>query len=94
MCDLVVQEKAISVRNEFGLHARPAARIAREAQKFSSIIRIAMHDREIDAKSILDILSLAAPRGTDLFLKAEGCDAKEAVQEISRLFEEHFGEEG
>ena len=93
VCDAVVQEKAISVQNEFGLHARPAARIAQEAQKFSSVIRIGMQDREIDAKSILDILSLAAPRGTDLSLKAEGCDALEAVQRIAHLFEERFGEE-
>ncbi|MFA6809998.1 MAG: HPr family phosphocarrier protein [Desulfoplanes sp.] len=92
MCDAVVQEKAISVQNEFGLHARPAAQIAQEAQKFSSVIHIGMQGREIDAKSILDILSLAAPRGTDLFLKAEGCDAYEAVQRIARLFEERFGE--
>lgn len=93
MCDVIVQEKTLSVQNEFGLHARPAAKIAKEAQKFSSAIRILMDDREIDAKSILDILSLAAPRGTALSLKAEGKDAAEAVHSIAELFAGRFGED-
>ena len=93
VCDVVVQEQIISVRNELGIHARPAAQIAQTAQKYAAAVKIALDDREIDAKSILDILSLAAPRGTDLCIKAKGHDAREAVTHIVRLFEERFGED-
>ncbi|WP_462323287.1 HPr family phosphocarrier protein [Desulfoplanes sp.] len=89
----VVEEKTISVQNELGLHARPAAKIAQAAQKYSASIHIKIAEREIDAKSILDILSLAAPMGTDVAVKASGHDATEAVSDIVRLFKERFGEE-
>ena len=93
VCDAVVLEKTIRVRNELGLHARPAAQIAQTAQKYAAAVKIALKEREIDAKSILDILSLAAPRGTDLCIRAQGCDAQEAVTNIVRLFEDRFGED-
>ncbi len=93
MCEVAVQEQTIRVRNELGLHARPAAQIAQTAQKFVAAVNIALDDREIDAKSILDILSLAAPRGTDLCIRARGDDAHEAVINIVRLFEDRFGED-
>jgi len=93
VCDGVVLEKTISVRNELGLHARPAAQLAQIAQKYAATIKIVLDEREIDAKSILDILSLAAQRGTDLCIKAWGSDADEAVTNIVRLFEERFGED-
>ncbi len=93
MCDGVVLEKTISVRNELGLHARPAAQLAQIAQNYGATVKIVLDEREIDAKSILDILSLAAPRGADLCIKAQGSDAHEAVTKIVRLFEERFGED-
>ncbi|HKK33014.1 MAG TPA: HPr family phosphocarrier protein [Desulfomicrobiaceae bacterium] len=83
----------VSVRNELGLHARPAARIAQEAQKYEANIFFCQDEREVDAKSILDILTLAAPRGSGLRIKAYGADAREALASISRLFEERFGED-
>ena len=83
----------VSVINELGLHARPAARIAQEAQKYEADICFYQDEREIDAKSILDILTLAAPQGSDLQIKAHGCDAREALNSIIRLFEERFGED-
>jgi phosphocarrier protein len=93
VCDAVVLEQTISVRNELGLHARPAAQIAQTAQKYAATVKITLAEREIDAKSILDILSLAAPRGTDLSIKAQGDDAREAMTSIVRLFEDRFGED-
>jgi phosphocarrier protein len=89
--ETLVQE--VSVSNELGLHARPAARIAQEAQKYEAEICFCQDEREIDAKSILDILTLAAPRGSGLRIKARGSDAREALASLCRLFEERFGEE-
>ncbi|WP_460033769.1 HPr family phosphocarrier protein [Megalodesulfovibrio paquesii] len=81
------------VLNELGLHARPAAVLAQEAQKFQSDIQIRLEDQEVDAKSILDILSLAASRGSELELMARGVDAREAVDRLSHCFSTRFGEE-
>ncbi len=86
-------ETTISLHNEFGLHARPAGRIAREAQQFESRIWIGFDDREVDAKSILDILSLAAPNGSDLRILAQGRDARQAVEHLQTLFRELVKEE-
>lgn len=88
-----VQEMVIQVRNSLGLHARPAGKISQEAQRYASSITIHSHDVEADAKSILDVLTLAAPQGTELTLRAQGPDAALALQGLSRLFEEKFGEE-
>lgn len=88
-----VQEKVILVGNSLGLHARPAGKISQEAQRFSAAITVVSSDMEADAKSILDLLSLAAPQGTELRLRAHGPDAVEAISSLSRLFEDMFGEE-
>lgn len=89
--ETLVQE--VNVLNELGLHARPAARIAQEAQKFEADISFCQDEREIDAKSILDILTLAAPQGSGLRIKAHGNDAREALESICRLFKDRFGED-
>lgn len=83
----------VRVANELGLHARPAARLAQEAQKFASAIILASDSQEVDAKSILDILTLAAPRGCGLTIKASGGDARAAVERLTGLFRERFGED-
>ena len=88
-----MQEKVIVVANSLGLHARPAGKISREAQRFAATITLCAHESEADAKSIFDILTLAAPQGTELILRAHGPDAALALQSLSRLFEEKFGEE-
>lgn len=83
----------VCVVNELGLHARPAARLAQEAQKFHSAIFLVADSQQVDAKSILDILTLAAPRGCGLTIRASGDDAREAVERITGLFRERFGED-
>jgi len=88
-----VQEKIIRVSNSLGLHARPAGKISQEAQRYAASITVHSKDMEADAKSILDLLSLAAPQGTELRLRAQGPDAAEAISGVSRLFEDMFGEE-
>lgn len=84
--------KRVKVRNELGLHARPAAQLAQEAAKFNSSIKLVTEDAEVDAKSVLDILSLAAMRGRDLTIKASGPDAEKAAHHLEKFFEQGFQE--
>ncbi len=87
-------ETTINLHNEFGLHARPAGRIARAAQQFEARIKLGFDGREVDAKSILDILSLAAPNGSALRILAQGNDARHAVEHLESLFREKLREDG
>nr|WP_051444926.1 HPr family phosphocarrier protein [Desulfocurvus vexinensis] len=83
----------VCVGNELGLHARPAARLAREAQRFACDIALVSGGQQVDAKSILDILTLAAAPGSAMTIRATGRDASLAVRTISELFNTRFGEE-
>ncbi len=84
--------RQVCVLNEQGLHARPAAKLAQEAQKFSASIYLQAEEQEVDAKSILDILSLAAGQGCGLTLKAAGNDAGEALDHLEQFFKSRCGE--
>lgn len=83
---------AVDVLNEQGLHARPAARLAQEAQRFAARMSLVVDEAEVDAKSILDILSLAAAKGTRIVVRASGDDAHAAVEHIATLFNNRFRE--
>lgn len=87
-----VEEIVIRVPNSLGIHARPAGKISQEAQRYQAAVTISSRDGEADAKSILDILTLAVPQGTQLTLRAQGPDAAAAVQGVARLFADMFGE--
>lgn len=80
---MVVQ--SITVKNPTGLHARPAALFIQAASKFKSDITIAKGDKEVDARSILGILTLTAKQGDVITLKATGADAQEAVATLTDL---------
>lgn len=84
--------RQVLVSNQLGLHARPASQIAREAQAFAASISIVAQGQTADAKSILDLLTLAAAQGSTLEIRAEGADAPQAVHRISELFAAKFGE--
>ncbi len=84
--------KEVIINNQLGLHARPAAMVAKEASKYESDIKLVMDDIEVDAKSILDILTLAASQGKSIKIVARGKDAKEAVEELEKIFLNGFGE--
>jgi phosphocarrier protein HPr len=86
--------QSVLVSNRLGLHARAAAKLVRLASRFSSEIHLSREDanQQIDSKSILGILMLAASKGTRLVISIEGEDENEAGEAISRLFEEKFGE--
>jgi len=82
--------RIVCVLNEQGLHARPAAKLAQAAQRFESYIAIAMGQHTVDAKSILDILTLAAGNGANLEIKATGPDAEQALETLADLFKNRF----
>ncbi|MBO4304671.1 MAG: HPr family phosphocarrier protein [Lentisphaeria bacterium] len=83
------------VVNSMGLHARPACILVQEAAKFSSEIRLAggAVKEAVDGKSLMSILTLAAGKGTQITITAEGPDAHEAVESLVRLFESGFDED-
>ena len=83
-------ESMLTVLDDYGLHARPAASLARTAQNFKSEIRLSAGMHSADAKSILDILSLAAVRNTELKLSCRGEDAAAAGAALSALFKNKF----
>lgn len=86
-------ETTVTVTNELGLHARPAALLARTAQEFTANVTLEADNRQVDAKSILDILSLAACKGTALIVRGKGGDAQECVRSIAQLVRVQFQEE-
>ena len=86
-------ERDLPVINRLGLHARAAAKLVHTAGAFSSQIYLAKDGEEVDAKSILGILLLAAAQGSEVRIRCEGEDEEEALEAIADLFAERFGEE-
>ncbi|NTW83674.1 MAG: HPr family phosphocarrier protein [Chlorobiaceae bacterium] len=88
---MIIQE--VVIRNKAGLHTRPAAAVVKLASRFKSDFYIEMEGVEINAKSIIGVMSLAAPKGTRLTLKLDGEDASEAARQLVEFFEQGFGEQ-
>lgn len=87
-------EKRIVICNQLGLHARAAAQLVRLAGTFQSEIKIRRTDTDAaaDAKSILDVLTLAAAKGKEISIEADGADEKEAIAAVVEIFTNGFGE--
>jgi phosphotransferase system HPr (HPr) family protein len=83
----------VTVVNRLGLHARPATAVADCAQRYKSNILLRRDDQEIDGKSIMQIMLLAATQGVQLEVVARGDDADEACQALADLFSRGFDEE-
>ncbi|MDR2426687.1 MAG: HPr family phosphocarrier protein [Endomicrobium sp.] len=81
-----MKEKIIKVSNKMGLHARPAAKLVQTSSKFQSNVKILKDDFEVDAKSIMGVMTLAAAFGSELKFVAEGPDEIEALNSIEELF--------
>ena len=86
-------EKIIAVQNKLGLHARPAALVVSEASKFRSEILLTKDNQEINAKSIMGVMMLAAEMGSQILITASGEDEELAVQALEDLFAAKFNEE-
>ena len=83
----------IRVINKLGLHARAAAKLVKLSSRFESSIILDNGSKSADAKSIMQVLMLAASQETDLLLTAEGSDARQAASQITGLFENRFDED-
>jgi phosphocarrier protein len=88
-----MKRKEVEIKNKLGLHARPASLLVKLAGKFESEIQLAKDDTEINAKSILGVMMLAAGPGQSITISADGPDAEEAIDAIASLIESGFGEE-
>ncbi len=86
-------EREITLTNRLGLHARPATKVVQTAGEFESEIRLKRDDLEVNAKSILGVMTLAAEMGSKVLIRAEGEDEVQAVQAVAKLFEDKFGED-
>ena len=84
--------RKLLIHNELGLHARAAARIVSLASRYRSLLYIRKGDHEVDGASILSILTLACPKGTEVLARAVGEDSEALIEALTGLFEQKFGE--
>jgi len=85
-------ERELQILNKNGLHARPAAEIVKTAARYKAEITISRDDLEVNGKSIMGVMMLAAEQGSTLRVKADGPDAEQAVNAIADLVARKFGE--
>ena len=85
-------QEQVTITNKLGLHARAAAKLVHTASAFEAEIYVGTVNEEVNAKSILGILTLAATKGTPLNVRADGSDEEAAVRAIVELFANRFGE--
>jgi phosphocarrier protein HPr len=85
-------ERTVRIVNKNGLHARPAAEIVKLASRYTSDITLVRDDLEVNGKSIMGVMMLAAEFGSSLVLRAAGPDAEQAVSALSDLIARKFGE--
>lgn len=83
----------MEIVNRLGLHARAAAKLVQTAGRFDSRVSLVMDGDEVDAKSILGILLLAAAQGSSVVVRCEGKDEDEALEAVTRLIADRFHEE-
>jgi phosphocarrier protein HPr len=88
----MTSEREVRIENRNGLHARPAAEIVKAASRFKSEVTIRRDDMEVNGKSIMGVMMLAAEYGTTLRLCAKGDDAQQAVDALAALVASKFGE--
>lgn len=88
-----MEVQSFTIKNKLGLHARAAALLVKTANRFVSDVILERDGVEVNGKSIMGILMLAAAKGSRITLKAEGKDANQAVQILGKLIENKFGEE-
>ncbi|MFN2636252.1 MAG: HPr family phosphocarrier protein [Gemmatimonadaceae bacterium] len=85
-------ERDVKIVNKLGIHARPAAEIVKTAGKFKSSITIIREDLEVNAKSIMGVMMLAAEFGSTITLRAAGEDAEAALDALTAVIANKFGE--
>ena len=88
-----MQRREIIICNKLGLHARAAAKFVTLAAQFTCEVRLARGTREVNGKSIMGVMMLAATQGTQLHIIAAGEDEKLALERLEQLIDERFGED-
>lgn len=88
-----MKEIVVQIKNKLGLHARPAAMFVKTASKFDADIFISRDSQVVNGKSIMGVMMLAAEKGAELTLSADGKDEEEALIALAALFEKKFDEE-
>lgn len=83
----------VQIQNRYGLHARPAAEFVKLANRFAAEIRVRKDELEVNGKSIMGVMMLAAEYGSEITIRASGEDAEQAVEQLTALIQGRFGEE-
>jgi phosphotransferase system HPr (HPr) family protein len=86
-------EETVEVSNRLGLHLRAATKVAETARSFQSRITIVGKDGQADARSVINLMMLGAAQGSRLKVRADGPDARAALDAVERLFQDRFGED-
>ncbi|MBO6848978.1 MAG: HPr family phosphocarrier protein [Marinobacter sp.] len=84
--------RTVTIINKLGLHARATAKLVATASAYQSTVRISGKGREVDAKNIMQVMMLAASKGTEVELMAEGPDEEAAIDALIELINDYFGE--
>jgi phosphocarrier protein len=85
-------EKKVMIQNETGIHARPASMLSEEASSYQADVELVKDGQSANAKSIMGVMSLGIKQSTEVTVKAEGTDEKQAVEALVELIESGFGE--
>jgi len=88
-----MKQGKVIIQNELGLHARAAATFAKQADRFNADVRVVKNGVEVNGKSIMELLTLAAPKGTEIIIKTHGSDEASALEFLCILVENRFGED-
>lgn len=86
-------ERSLVIQNKYGLHARPAAEFVKTAHAFDCEILVSKDDLEVNGKSIMGMMMLAAEQGAEIVIRASGSDAEAALDKLAGLVDSRFGEE-
>jgi len=90
--DPLMVERSVQIVNKLGIHARPAAEIVKCASKFKSNVTIIRDDLEVNGKSIMGVMMLAAECGSSILIRAEGADEQAAIDALAAVIADGFGE--
>lgn len=89
-----MQQQEVEIINKLGLHARASAKLTQLAAKFQCEVWMSRNNRRINAKSIMGVMMLAAGKGAKVLLETDGADEAEAMQALTALINDYFGEGG
>ncbi len=84
--------RKFKIRNKLGLHARAAGKIVELVDRFDSKLFLKKDSQEVDGSSILSILTLSCPKGTEIEARIKGEDSEDFMEELDKLFEQRFGD--